>query len=326
MEEIMLNEAAPSQLNILQLLKQRSPAFFLPQETLYQSLFAGEMGELEVIDFFNTYGRNHWKYIRNYWGNLGGAFENDLSIFTNSQSYALEIKNYSGVFEYKDGLSKMNGEDFNTNCVFQARRASNNMRTILKEQISFKNVNGALIFIGENNEVNFHSQVDDIQIVQRNQLKRFIQNIAYEENRNRRQTIDFERVIENLETHHIENPFILEPLTLEEMQHVRPGIVCAQCGAFNVEIARKFVSCTCGFIELLDSAIIRTIHEYGTLRYNQVLRRKDLYRFFDGQISTRKLTDILSTHFDMAGAGRGTHYLNNYMEESIIKKPFRINK
>lgn len=303
-------QSNPSELDILRILKYRNQELFLPHERLYYSLSAGKMGELEVINFFKEYGRAHWKFVSNYWGDLSGSFESDLTIFAGNQCRVLEIKNYTGVFEYKDGISRKDGEDFNTNCVFQARRAFKNIRSIIQDDIGFDNVKGALIFIGENNEVNFHSPVDDIQIVRRHQLMRFIQQLAHEEDRSITKAIDFQAVTEKLNAHHIENPFKSDPLTFEEMQSVQPGIVCANCASFDVKISRKFVTCKCNHRELLHDAILRTIHEYATLRYDQVIRRKDLFRFFNGEVSTRTLTKVLGTYFERVGAGRGAHYLN----------------
>lgn len=312
MEEIVLKTIVkqPTHLDLLSILNVRCPTLFVEHERLFHSLRSGEMGEQEVIRYFKEYGGRHWRFIRNVWANVNGRFESDLIIITRAYIYVLEVKNYTGIFKYDEGISTIDGVDVNADCIFQARRSFKNIQKLLAPLVGFQQVKGALIFSGEHNEVHIRSRVEDIEIVQRNQLLRFIHKIAEEEDAHYYDEIAITPIIKKLEQVQLANPFTADPLTSEQMKHVRSGIVCAHCSNFNIEITRKYVNCTCGCVELREEAMVRTICEYGMLRYNEPLRRNELAHFFGKQASLRYLNHILATHFTMEGKGKNTSYLN----------------
>lgn len=314
MEEILLKKfvEGPTQLDFLTILKSRCSEVFLESERLYNSLHAGEMGEQEVVRFFQQHGREHWRFIRNYWADLSGTFESDLILITRHLIYVIEVKNYTGIFKYNEGLSTIDGADISSNCVFQARRSSKNLRKMLSALVGANNVRGALVFVGANNEVHIQSHVEDIEIVQRNQLMRFVQKIVAEEDAMRYgKSIDVAAVVSRLKQFQTGNPFTFEPVTEEQMMRVRTGIRCADCGRFSVDVSRKFVKCQCGCVELRDEAMVRTICEYGVLRFDDQLRVKELMPFFGDQTSLRYLNYILATHFTMVKMGKNTYYENH---------------
>lgn len=179
MEKIIFGEmkTGPSQQEFLDILNVRSPKLFTEHENLYKRLTAGEMGEQEVLRYFMEYGEPHWRYVQNYWANSNGVAESDLIIFTDTSCFVIEVKNYTGKFDYMDGTTTIDGYEYSSDCIFQARRSHKNIRKILSKHIHPCNVHGALIFIGEHNEVIIRSQVDDIEIVQRNQLMKFIRQM-----------------------------------------------------------------------------------------------------------------------------------------------------
>lgn len=328
MEEIIMKKIipCPSPLDLLSIINIRSPELFIESERLFHSLSSGEMGEQEVIRNFKAHGRKHWHFIRNFWADVNGTFESDLILITRYFVYVFEVKNYTGIFEYDEGIAKMNGMDINADCVFQARRSFKNIQKLLAPLIGSKNVKGALIFVGEHNEVHIHSRVEDIEIVQRNQLLRFIQKIAQEEDAYYNGEMAIEPVLLKLEKVQRENPFTADPLTSEQMKHVRSGIVCAQCSSFNLEISRKYAKCSCGYIELREEAMVRTICEYGVLRYDEPLRRKELAEFFGKQASLRYLTYILSTHFEATNDGKYTCYTHHSQTYNNIKQLYSYDR
>ena len=323
MEEVLMKDVAegPTQLDFLTVLKSRCERIFSESERLYNRLQAGEMGEQEVVHFFQRHGREHWYFIRNYWADMNGTFESDLILITRYAIYIFEVKNYTGLFEYNEGLSTINGADITSDCVFQARRSSKNLRKMLSALVGAKNVRGALVFIGADNEIHIQSRVEDITILQRNQLMRFVQKIAADEDAMRYgKSIDVGAVVRRLQQFQIGNPFTFEPLTKEQMKLVRTGICCAHCGRFDVDISRKFVKCPCGCVELRDEAMVRTICDYGVLRFDEQLRRDDLYHFFGGQSSKRNLTNILTAHFEATNAGKYTCYTHHRRPYHKVKQ------
>ena len=76
----------------------------------HKRLVKGAIGEEIVFEYLKTYGQKHWIVVRNLWQNYYGEFECDFAIFTGHKFYILEVKNYTGFFTFKDGISKRNGK------------------------------------------------------------------------------------------------------------------------------------------------------------------------------------------------------------------------
>ena len=302
-------KSGPSQLDFLSILNVRSPKLFAEHKNLYKRLTAGEMGEKEVLRYFQEYGQPHWRYVQNYWANSNGVAESDLLIFTDKSCYVLEVKNYTGKFEYENGVTTIDGYEYSSDSVFQARRSSKNIRRILSGYIHPDNVHGALIFIGENNEIAIHSHVDDIKIVQRNQLMKFIHQVAEAERASAFESLRIDRIQRQLKKFQVTNPFSMKPLSLEQIHHVKTGISCAQCSSLATQLTRKFAQCTCGHIELRETATLRTIEEYRVLRYDAKLRCGDLHRYMGELSSERYIYTVLLAHYTMVRNGKYTYYV-----------------
>ncbi len=87
----------------------------------------GAEGEQVVLDYIEKFGRKHWRVLSNLWLDYYGAFEADLLLVTRSGSYALEIKHYNGLFQYDNGLSKLNHREISGNAIYQTRKATKNL-------------------------------------------------------------------------------------------------------------------------------------------------------------------------------------------------------
>lgn len=310
LEKLLVDEikTVPSQKDILMVLNNRSPKLFFEYKSLYNRLIAGEIGEQEVLRYFEVYGKDHWSYIQNYWVDVNGVAESDLIIFTEKSCYVIEVKNYTGKFEYKDGVTTIDGYEYSTDCIFQARRSFKNIRKILSREIHPDNIHGVLVFIGEHSEVTIHSEIDDIEILQRNQLMKFIRQISATDQNSNFSSLQMRHITNQLNKFQVANPFVIAPITADQMQFVKTGICCAQCANFDTQITRKFVLCPCGYTESRDKATLRTIEEYKILRYDARLRRGDLYRYMGKLNSKRYIYTILSANYTMVKNGKNTYY------------------
>ena len=311
MEKIIFDEmkTGPSQQEFLGILNVRSPKLFVEHKNLYKRLVAGEMSEQEVLRYFIDYGEPHWRYVQNYWANSNGVAESDLIVFTDTSCYVIEVKNYTGKFDYMDGATTIDGYEYSSDCIFQARRSHKNIRKILSGQIHQGNIHGALIFIGEHNEVSIRSQVDDIKIVQRNQLRKFIRKITTDERSTPYDSLRIDRIQRQLNKFRVANPFVIAPLTADQMRSIKTGIRCAHCNSLDTQISRKFVTCPCGHAELREAATLRTIEEYRVLRYDARLHCGNLYHYMGRLNSKRYLYTVLSAHYTMVKNGKYTYYV-----------------
>lgn len=306
----------PEKCDLLEIWLRRSE--YVNQEVLneFARLKRGIEGEKVVLEYIKKYGRKHWKVIPNLWLDYYGTFESDLLLLTRHGIYPIEIKNYNGFFQYDHGISKLNDREINGNAIYQARKATKNLRELIGSRFYKLHVQGVLVFVGEDNPIEVSPPINDIDILQRNQLKGYIQKICEAEDHGRyQQQLDIDKVAAHLKNYEVENPYQANPISTEEMAQLKKGILCAKCDQATIKISRKFVTCACGHVELRDKAMVRTICEYGVLNFDRELTVGELFDFFDGQASRDYLKSILKRYFELRKGGKYSYYVN-------LKRPY----
>lgn len=303
----------PKQVDFLRLAERRELLREKKDLSLYRNLSIGEQGEQFVLDTLNEFGHKDWVVLPNLWLDHYGIYESDLVLLTRHAPYVFEVKNYDGLFEYKDSRCSVNGNRIKENCIQQAEKALLNMKDICKGIDRSIHPKGALLMIGEHNDVRIESEVKDIEVVTRYQLRNYIQKIARLDTKYSRNSYDIQGLLKHFEKNDVLNPF--GPLTSYSPEEVlangRRGIYCQTCGSYEMESSRKFVRCRNGHVEVRREAIIRTTHEFGVLTFeHDFLTRRDLQIFLGDQTSIPFLLDILNSHFDCAQRGRYAKYVN----------------
>ena len=304
----------PTQLEFLQAADQRNLLKTKKELSLYHNLEAGNQGEEFVLDMLEKFGCKHWIVLRNLWLDHYGIYENDIVLLTSHAIYILEVKNYEGEFEYKNSRCYMNGRKLKENCIHQAEKAWMNLREICHSIDQSIHIKGALLFVGEHNEVVIQSEVDGIEIVTRNTLRKFIQSIKKEEEFHHYSSLNTQKFLSHFERNEVLNPFgPLKSYLPEEVLKEKHGIYCKECGNYDTQLTRKFLKCSNGHVELRDSAILRTINEFEVLIFmNQHMTRTDLMKFMDNKVSKSSLINLLNKHFIRIHNGRHTKYKIKY--------------
>lgn len=311
----------PSQLDFLQVLNYRGSDYFEKQKKRYRSLRTGEMGEQKVIEYLRKYGERNWVVLQNIWLDHFGTFECDIILLTKHCLYVFEVKNYTGKFIYDNGKCYFDDYESSLNPIEQVRSNLVDLRNIYSRRFPHLPVKAAAIFVGKDNEVQIDSSIDDIQAVNRTQLRNFILDIVREERTERAHRIHFDQIIGQLTPYEIANPYIHAPLTALEMKEIRGGLHCSHCDGFNLKMSKFKVHCSCGMTESKEEAIIRTICDYGVLNYQSDLIRKELYKMLDAQISVTTLSTVLHKHFDVIHNNAYTYYMN---KRQLYQKSYRL--
>lgn len=277
----------------------------------YRRNLAGYKGERTIIEYLEKYGKNHWIAIPNLWMDYYGLFEIDLALFTSHKVYTLEIKNYFGDFVFKNGISYLNDIQLTTNPLFQARRAQSNLQEIFRRKNMNIPVEGSLIFAGIDNYVEIQTEITDLNLVIRTELLHFIKNIIKEEENYKGKPIDWYKTIPQLGDYEVSNPFFSKPYTANDLQKVQKGILCRSCQQYNVQIGKQYVTCNCGYVELREEAIVRTLHELATLIFDRDFTSREALTFLDYQVSKSNLVKILNKYFIRNFSNRYARYQVN---------------
>ena len=284
----------------------------------HRRLVKGAIGEEIVFEYLKTYGQKHWLIFRNIWLDYYGEFECDFVVFTGHKFYILEVKNYTGLFTFQDGISKRNGQKINGNCFQQARRAYTNIQSICNEVSPVIPVEGAVIFPNVNNHIHIVSEVNDVKVVPRTYLKLFIDEMIKDRKNHFGSRVHAEKTIHQLGKYEIVNSHFPDPYSKNQMKFARRGICCMKCHSFNLTIHKHYVSCNCGFKELCESAVLRSIYEYCVLTYGQNFTRQEISFFIDHQYSKNFILKVINKHFKKINSNKHTKYLN------VLPAQFRL--
>lgn len=317
----------PTQLDILRVINIRGSNVFAPQKNLYTSLSVGDMGEQTVMDYIAKYGDPSWVILRNIWLSHFGELECDLILITKHSIYVIEIKNYTGKFTYENGKCYYNQNETKINPIEQVRKNKVDLQNILSQIYPNIKIEAVVIFVGADNEVEILSEINDIKVINRTQIRNFILQIKNKEERTYQNPLNANKIIQQLHKFEIQNPFMHAPLTPGEMNEIRGGIYCANCYNFNVQLTRLNIKCDCGLTESKEEAVIRTICDLGVLNYEDDLYRKDIVNFLAGDVSLSYIRKVLNMHFTVINNFSHSYiqntrlpYSHNY-EQYAIKKP-----
>jgi len=252
----------PTKIDVLRELNKRDALNQELQDEL-KRLEDGYAGEQAVLKMIEEFGKDHWVVIKNVWLDYYGKFECDLLLLTNAAIYPFEIKNYSGTFEFRNSQCLINGKRVGHNAITQAQKVTINLENIIKQQFFNASIKGTIAFIGRHNEVIIYDEIEDIQIVMANQLRKHIWNIGKEERDFQGPPIDIQGIVRKLAAIETDNPFNRNNITEGIKKRVKKGIRCSYCGGFNVDTSKSYITCECKMHEPRENAIVRTICEYG---------------------------------------------------------------
>lgn len=277
----------------------------------------GTEGERKFKTIFNQFGQRHWSFMQNLWLHDFADFECDYVLMTNHCVYVFEIKNYFGKFEYRNGECSSRGVAITYNPINQARNTTIHLRNLL----SPVPVKGALVFIGEHNQVEIADEIEYIDILCRNDIYQYIQDIIVEENNNK-QVIDSRQILNVLESHSIKKPYQLVPYSKEQTKAAKTGVSCCRCNKFELTKKKSYFRCVCGQYESIEEAIVRSTCEYGVLTYGKKFTVTEIHHFINKAIARVSLIKVLDKHFELDPTQSILTYRNYNEPYAAIRSQF----
>ncbi|SHE32229.1 Nuclease-related domain-containing protein [Atopostipes suicloacalis DSM 15692] len=292
----------------------------------YLRLEKGAEGEQDLVNYLEKYGEAHWVILRNVWLDFYGEFEIDLLLITRGGLYSFEVKNYSGNLELIDSQCRMNGHSIGQNPFSQAQKVPVQLKEMFKHQSRHPEIQGVLVFIGENNHVTIQDQVSGIQVLCRNELMHYIWQIARQERNYLGYPVEVDTVLAALRSYEIGKPSKEKEIPQTAKEYLRKGVCCCYCGSFDVKAKNGYVICSCGMHEPKTEAILRTICEYGIIYHEKNLTTTGLTDFFDGFITRKTISRYLNKYFERVGSYKGAEYLNKKKSIADVCQNFDLKE
>lgn len=226
----------------------------------YYNLSRGFAGEAFAYQYLKAYGDPDWQIIYDYWYGKGNRDQADFIVLTTTALILIEVKNYDGHFEYRDGQAYLHDKFMADDIMIRmSQRMKKFKQMIVESGVDFELL-GFMVFSGEDSSVEIDISFE-FDIVMRNEWRRMVKMIANHHSGefNSSKVIQLKKELDKYE---LASPF--EPYTFskEEIMAMPKGLPCDRCGCFQMITAhRLFVCADCGHQEWKSAVILRAIQQ-----------------------------------------------------------------
>jgi ribosomal protein S27AE len=232
------------------------------------------------------------------------TFQIDSFCISQNTIYHFEVKNYEGdhYFELDHFYTSYRSEIQNP--VNQLNRSSTLLRQLFKSIGCTLLLESYVVFI--NPEFFLYQAPLNLPIIYPTQLNRFLKELNSKSSKLTSMHLNLAEKVTSL--HQIEDPYHKSPSYQYEQLH--KGIICGPCGgSFMLPLSDKKLICgTCGCVEDVDSAILRSIEEFKLLFPDRAMTTSVIYEWCGKMASKRQVHRILLQNFKSNGYGKWTYY------------------
>src|SRR5699024_187005 len=270
----------------------------------YRKLQLGYEGEVKFAALLKEHlTAEHIVFFDSVFDYQGSITQIDCYIILSNKTLLIEVKNFQGVFELKDGVfTSLTTSRSYQNPLYQLHRAENNVRNL------FNNVTFNLQLESYVAFVNTHFSLYAIkheQIILPTHIIKFIQGLNDGTSTLTEQHHTFAK---QLIARHLKDN-TLERLPNYNYKSLRKGIHCSQCGQPKKRIRHHIICPQCHMKENFKTAILRNANELDLLFPERLITTDTMYEWTGKIISKPTIRRILSNHLSKQNRTKNVHYL-----------------
>lgn len=288
-------------------LEKRTELDFEERRHLYniQKGFDGECLYDKILD---EIGHESVYILRNLYLKAGKSITQFDSIVISMDRVAVnEIKNYSGDYHYENNTWYRNGKQLKDNAHIQLSRAKGKIIQLRDEAGLHFNVEGAVIFTGDDFRLTTESDYIWSETVIRNQLRNYFRQFKDDRISDKAKSI-----VRHIKNAIAENPYFEEKADLSRLQR---GLYCGKCESFDLRKGRfQFACASCGAIESNETHLLRAMSDHKFLFYNQPITKQSILHLIDNQISEDVVYRFLKKYCHTNLMGKKTTYTFKYYD------------
>lgn len=280
-------------LQYLEVLYQRG-GLTVEEEKEYWKLLKGYQGEIQFDQMCHYFLSSEPTVMEDITLQLGKSVTQiDQLIAEGTVLWIIDIKNYQGKYKYENNCWTINGSILSNNICEQLSRACRITQQILNQEGIKMTVKGVLVFINPHSEVKIVDSINEL-VLSSNQIPQWLMSL-----KKPRHSVAWQSAIEN---YRIPNYRTTRITTAEHFAKLKKGIRCPNCGSFATKKQHYHtLECSCGCFRVKEKAILRTISEYGIIRHDVSLKKKDIHEFIGKEYGLAYLETLLKKHFKRIG-------------------------
>ncbi len=231
-------------------------------------------------------------------------FQIDTLLLKGSKIYLFEVKNFEGDFYLaKDRWYTIYDKEIN-DPLMQLERSKSLFRQLLYSLGYHDTIEAYLVFV--NPEFTLYQSRLNAPIIYPNQLNKFLKKLN--DNSTKQSSTHLQLIKQLLPLHLEDSPYTRIPPY--NFQKIKKGIICKSCFTLVEHVCTYRVVCkNCGYIERLETAVLRQIEEYKLLFPEKEISTNSISEWCKIIKNKRAIRAILMENFTPVGYGRGLHYV-----------------
>ena len=230
-------------------------------------------------------------------------YQIDSLLIAPDKIYLYEIKNYSGIYHYKDGMIQSESGYALQDPVAQADRKRAYLYNLLLNNGMQMDVSSYVVFINPNFYI--YTFPEQKSVIFSGHLSSHLKNLHIDANVSNELS---KSIADKLNRIHIKD---YRPQNLPDysFEHLTKGIVCPNCFSFRFNNSRQTRTCLdCGTQEKISVAIHRSIEEYKRLFPDTPVKKSDIHEWCGNNLSKSRIQSVLKTNYRKKQSGRGSYY------------------
>lgn len=295
-------------------LEKRTELNFKEKRNLY-NIEKGFDGECLYDKIFDEIGHESVYVLRGLYLKAGKSITQfDSIVISMDRVVVNEIKNYSGDYLYENNAWYRNGKQLKDNAHIQLSRAKGKIIQLRDEAGLHFNVEGAVIFTGDDFRLTTESDHIWSETVMLNQLRNYFREFKDDRIGDKAKSI-----VRHIKNAIAENPYFEEEVDISRLQR---GLYCGACGSFELIKGRFQYTCaSCGSIESNETHLLRTMSDHKFLFYNHPMTKRSILELIAYTFHENTVYRALQKHCYINKNGPCTSYmLKDYSFKTAIAK------
>lgn len=278
-----------------------------------EKLQKGYEGECQYDQILDEVGHENIYVIRDVYLRIGNTdTQYDTLIISENRVVINEIKNYTGDYRYESNRWFRNNKPMNDNAFAQLDRAKGKLMNLMDDANLHVKVEAALIFTSDDLRLISEDQRIWKEAIMRNYLRNYLRQFYNERLGNKAKSI-----ANTIRNSVVDNNYFEESADINQL---RRGLYCGECGSFNLMKRRFQFFCTeCETIESYDSHLLRSMNDFKYLFYNQPMTKRAFSYFINEEINKSTMFRAFQKYCHIDKKGNYTTYTLKYpsLEEAL---------
>ena len=273
----------------------------------------GYEGECQYDQILDEVGHENIYVIRDVYLKIGNTdTQYDTIIISENRVVINEIKNYTEDYRYESNRWFRNNKPINDNAFAQLDRAKGKLMNLMDDADLHVKVEAALIFTSDDFRLTSEDQRIWQETIVRNNLRKYLRQFYNERLENKAKSI-----ANTIRNSVVDNTYFEKTADIDQL---RRGLYCGECGNFNLIKKRfQFICAECETIESHDSHLLRAMHDYKYLFYNQPMTQRIFTYLINDEVNKSTIYRFFQKHCHINKKGNYTTYTLKYhnLEEAL---------